>query len=60
MGWFIFFAIIILLYDPEKDKEKMRRKEYERRMRQHRKELRRAEMDAFEDMIMYMEVFSDD
>ncbi len=66
MGWVIFILIILFCIgssDTSSANTKTRYKEprlSKRDIKKMRKAQRRAEMDAYEDMLMYLEAFSDD
>ena len=71
MGWLIFILIILCVLGSNSDTSSntthYSRSDYKRDKRQYKKEMKRlrkaqeqAEMDAFEDMIMYAEAFMDD
>ena len=71
MGWLIFIVIIICIISSNSDTSsnithysqsdyKRDRRQYKKEMKRLRKTQEQAEMDAFEDMIMYAEVFMDD
>ena len=65
MGWIIFIIILICIFGASDTSSnnamdtrdiRLTKKDIKRL----RKERERAEMDAYEDMLMYMEVFADD
>ena len=66
MGWVIFILIILFCIgssDTSSTSTKTRYKEprlSKRDIKKMRKAQRRAEMDAYEDMLVYLEAFSDD
>ena len=65
MGWIIFIIILICIFGlSDTDSTTTTRNRdvrlSKKDMKRIRKERDRAEMDAYEDMLMYMEVFSDD
>ncbi|MCR5475601.1 MAG: hypothetical protein K6F28_10430 [Lachnospiraceae bacterium] len=65
MGWIIFIIILICIFgssDTSSTKTTKTRNSglSKNDIKRIRKERERAEMDAYEDMLMYMEVFSDD
>lgn len=65
MGWVIFILIILLCIgssDTSSTSTETRSKEprlSKRDIKKMRKAQRRAEMDAYEDMLVYLEAFSD-
>ncbi len=63
MGWVIFILIILFCIGSSDTSTKTSNKEprlSKRDIKKMRKTLRRAEMDAYEDMLVYLEAFSDD
>ena len=65
MGWIIFIIILICIFGSSDKSSTTTTRNRETRLSKRdikkiRKAQRRAEMDAYEDMLMYMEVFSDD
>ena len=65
MGWIIFIIILVCIFgssDTSSSKTTRTRNTglSKKDIKRTRKERERAEMDAYEDMLMYMEVFSDD
>lgn len=66
MGWIIFILIILLCIIPSNTSSTNTKTRYKeprlskRDIKKIKKAQRRAEMDAYEDMLMYLEVFSDD
>ncbi len=65
MGWIIFIIILICIFGSSDTSSTTTTRNRETRLsnrdiKKIRKAQRRAEMDAYEDMLMYMEVFSDD
>ena len=64
MGWIIFIIILICIFGAsDTDSTTTRNRDVrlsKKDIKRIRKERERAEMDAYEDMLMYMEVFSDD
>ena len=65
MGWIIFIIILIGIFGSSDTSSTTTTSSRDVRLskkdiKRTRKERERAEMDAYEDMLMYMEVFSDD
>lgn len=65
MGWIIFIIILICIFGgTDTDSATTTRSRdvrlSKKDMKRLKKERDRAEMDAYEDMLMYLEVFSDD
>jgi len=65
MGWIIFIIILICIFGSSDTSSTTTTSSRDVRLskkdiKRIRKERERAEMDAYEDMLMYMEVFSDD
>ena len=65
MGWIIFIIILICIFGSSDTSSTTTTSSRDVRLskkdiKRIRKEWERAEMDAYEDMLMYMEVFSDD
>ena len=65
MGWIVFLIILICIFrssDSTGTRKTGTRDSTlsKKEIKRIRKEQERAEMDAYEDMLMYMEVFSDD
>ena len=64
MVWFIIILIVVCALASPTDNAQQHYQEPRKLSKRERKRIQkardRAEMDAFEDMIMYMEVFSDD
>ena len=64
MGWIIFIIILICIFGAsDTDSTTTRSRDVrlsKKDMKRLKKEQDRAEMDAYEDMLMYLEVFSED
>lgn len=65
MGWIIFIIILICIFGSSDTSSTTTTSSRDVRLskkdiKRIRKERERTEMDAYEDMLMYMEVFSDD
>ena len=65
MGWIIFIIILICIFglSDTSSAKTTRTRNYglsKKDIKRIRKERERAEMDAYEDMLMYLEAFSDD
>lgn len=65
MGWIIFIIILICIFGSSDTSSTTTTSSRDVRLskkdiKRIQKERERAEMDAYEDMLMYMEVFSDD
>ena len=65
MGWIIFIIILICIFGSSDTRSTAKTRNTGSKLSQRdvtkiRKARRRAEMDAYEDMLVYLEAFSDD